>query len=95
MLRVAKLMNTFVCHLLGLLRLSPNEAKLSHRPFDLAYGDGTFDSVPAAKAESFRDKMLAKGHDLSARLRQLVQLELGLDIGIISVLILDIMKWRS
>lgn len=54
-------------HLLGMLCFPPNEAELSHRPFYLAYGDGTEYFMFIAEAESFRDKMLAKGHavDLS------------------------------
>lgn len=47
----------------------------------MAHGDGTEYFMFIAKTESFRDKMLAKGHDLSLGLRQLVQF--GLNFGIL------------
>lgn len=68
-------------HLLDLLRFPLNKAELFHRAFNMAHGDGTEYFMFIAKTESFRDKMLAKGHDLSLGLRQLVQF--GLNFGIL------------
>lgn len=47
----------------------------------MAYGHGAQHPMFIAKTESFWDKMLAKGHDLSLGLRQLVQF--GLNFGIL------------
>lgn len=56
-------------HLLDLLCFPLNKAELFHRAFNMAHGDGTEYFMFIAKTESFRDKMLAKGHDLSLGLR--------------------------
>lgn len=80
----------FIQHLLGLLRFSPNEAELSHRPFNLAYGDGTEHFMFIAKAESFRNKMLAKGHHISFGLGQFVQLRHNIGILILNLMFVNL-----
>lgn len=56
---------------------------------DLAYGDGIIYLVLIAKTDSFRNKILAKGHNLSPWLGQLIQFGLNFGFVRISVLVLS------
>uniref|UniRef100_A0A8D8IDW5 (northern house mosquito) hypothetical protein n=1 Tax=Culex pipiens TaxID=7175 RepID=A0A8D8IDW5_CULPI len=51
-----------------LLRVPPDQAKLPHRPLDLAHGDGPQHPVPAPEPQDLPAKVLAYGYDLPAEL---------------------------
>lgn len=61
----------------------------------MAYGDGIIYPLLIAKTDSFRNKILAEGHNLSPRLGQLIQLGLNFGFGRISILGFLLERWAD